>query len=235
MPILETLEVEPNQSATASVIWLHGLGADAQDFYSVPPQLGLPESFAVRWVFPNAPRIPVTINMGAIMRAWYDVRGFDARHQDEVGVRRSADGISELIDREQTRGVPSHRVVLAGFSQGGAMSLFVGLRRRQRLAGIICLSGYLVLDKTLTVEASSTSRKLPIFQAHGTEDPVVPHALGRRSFDLLAAEGFLGEWHTYPMGHSVCLEELQDIGRWITRVLKSPIHQRDERNGDRAW
>ena len=138
-PPRETLEIEPDQPATAAVIWLHGLGADAHDFYSLPPQLALPDS--ARWVFPNAPRIPVTINMGTIMRAWYDVSGFDRRDQDETGVRRSAEQINALIDHEQARGVPSHRIVLAGFSQGGAMSLFVGLRRQERLAGIMCLSG----------------------------------------------------------------------------------------------
>lgn len=220
MPLLETLEIEPDQPATASVIWLHGLGADANDFFSVPSQLGLPNSDAVRWVFPNAPRMPVTINMGAVMRAWYDVRGFDRRDQDEVGIRRSAEHLDALIDREQMRGVPSHRVVLAGFSQGGAMSLFVGLRRPQRLAGIMCLSGYLVLDATLSSEASAASRDTPILQCHGTDDPMVPHPLGRSSFDLLSAEGFSVEWHEYPMAHSVCLDELEDIARWLARVLE---------------
>ncbi len=216
---LETLEIEPARPATASVIWLHGLGADASDFYSVPPQLGLPADLAVRWVFPNAPTMPVTINMGAIMRAWYDVRGFDRLDQDEVGIRRSAEGIGALVEREQARGIPNRRVVLAGFSQGGAMSLFVGLRRRERLAGIMCLSGYLVLDATLAVEAGAESRETPIFQAHGTNDPMVSRALGRGSFDLLSAGGFSAEWHEYPMGHSVCLEELQDIGSWLGQIL----------------
>ena len=220
MSLLETLEIEPDQPAAASVIWLHGLGADAHDFYSVPPQLGLPDADTVRWVFPNAPRMPVTINMGAIMRAWYDVRGFDRRDQDEAGIRRAADHVNALIDREQTRGVPSHRIVLAGFSQGGAMSLFVGLRRPERLAGIMCLSGYLVLDGALANEASAASRGTPIFQGHGTDDPMVPYPLGRGSFDLLAGEGFSAEWHEYPMGHSVCLEELEDTARWLARVLE---------------
>lgn len=221
MPPLETLEIEPAQPATASVIWLHGLGADARDFYSVPPQLGLPDADTIRWVFPNAPTMPVTINMGAMMRAWYDVSGFDRRDQDETGIRRSAAALDVLIEREQTRGIPDHRIVLAGFSQGGAMSLFVGLRRPERLAGIMCLSGYLVLDGTLAGEAGHASRATPIFQAHGTDDPMVPYPLGRDSFDLLAAQGFAAEWHQYPMGHSVCLEELQDIGRWLARVLGS--------------
>ena len=218
---LETLEIEPAQPATASVIWLHGLGADARDFYSIPPQLGLPAADTIRWVFPNAPTMPVTINMGAMMRAWYDVRGFNRRDQDETGIRRSAAALDVLIDREQARGIANHRIVLAGFSQGGAMSLFVGLRRPERLAGIMCLSGYLVLDGTLSREAGQASRETPIFQAHGTDDPMVAYPLGRGSFDLLAAQGFAAEWHEYPMGHSVCLEELQDVGRWLARVLGS--------------
>ena len=218
-PVLETLEIEPEQPATASVIWMHGLGADARDFYSVPSQLGLPVDLSVRYIFPNAPKIPVTINMGMIMRAWYDVTGMDRRDQDEKRIRQSAVWIDELVKRENERGVPTNHVVLAGFSQGGALALFAGVRYPEALAGVMCLSGYLLLDETLVKEASAANRKTSIFQAHGTDDPVVPYALGRGSCDLLKTEGFRVDWNEYPMGHSVCMEELQDVGRWLGEVL----------------
>ncbi len=218
-PHLETLEIEPEQPATASVIWMHGLGADARDFYSVPSQLGLPVDLSVRYIFPDAPKIPVTINMGMIMRAWYDVTGMDRRDQDEKRIRQSAAWIDELVKRENERGVPTNHVVLAGFSQGGALALFAGVRYPEALAGVMCLSGYLLLDETLVKEASAANRKTSIFQAHGTDDPVVPYALGRGSCDLLKTEGFRVDWNEYPMGHSVCMEELQDVGRWLGEVL----------------
>ena len=218
-PVLETLEIEPEQPATASVIWMHGLGADARDFYSVPSQLGLPVDLSVRYIFPNAPKIPVAINMGMIMRAWYDVTGMDRRDQDEKRIRQSAAWIDELVKRENERGVPTNHVVLAGFSQGGALALFAGVRYPEALAGVMCLSGYLLLDETLVKEASAANRKTSIFQAHGTDDPVVPYALGRGSCDLLKTEGFRVDWNEYPMGHSVCMEELQDVGRWLGEVL----------------
>jgi phospholipase/carboxylesterase len=218
-PVLETLEIEPEQPATASVIWMHGLGADARDFYSVPSQLGLPVDLSVRYIFPDAPKIPVTINMRMIMRAWYDVTGMDRRDQDEKRIRQSAAWIDELVKRENERGVPTNHVVLAGFSQGGALALFAGVRYPEALAGVMCLSGYLLLDETLVKEASAANRKTSIFQAHGTDDPVVPYALGRGSCDLLKTEGFRVDWNEYPMGHSVCMEELQDVGRWLGEVL----------------
>ena len=218
-PVLETLEIEPEQPATASVIWMHGLGADARDFYSVPSQLGLPVDLSVRYIFPNAPKIPVAINMGMIMRAWYDVTGMDRRDQDEKRIRQSAAWIDELVKRENERGVPTNHVVLAGFSQGGALALFTGVRYPEALAGVMCLSGYLLLDETLVKEASAANQKTSIFQAHGTDDPVVPYALGRGSCDLLKTEGFRVDWNEYPMGHSVCMEELQDVGRWLGKVF----------------
>ena len=218
-PYLETLEIEPDRTATASVIWMHGLGADASDFYSVVPQLGLPPDLAVRFVFPNAQRIPVTINMGMIMRAWYDVTGFDRSDQDEPRIRQSATWIDEVVAREVDRGVAPGRIVLAGFSQGGAMALFAGLRQKESLAGLICLSGYLLLDEELEAIARVGGPSPPIFQAHGTGDPVVPYATGLRSRDLLAAAGYGVEWHEYPMGHQVCLEQIRDIGGWLIGVL----------------
>ena len=220
-PYLETLEVEPAgpAPADASVIWMHGLGADAGDFHSLPPQLGLPAELRIRFVFPNAPRIPVTINGGLIMRAWYDVYGFDARAQDEKRIRQSASRIDELVAREAERGVPSRRVVLAGFSQGGALTLFGGLRHPQPLAGLLCLSAFLPLPDTLEAEASAANRSVPIFQAHGTADPMVPADLGRGARDLLSAAGYTVDYHEYPMGHEVCFDEVRDIGDWLAGVL----------------
>ncbi len=198
---------------------MHGLGADAYDFYSVPPELGLPAALSVRYVFPNAPKIPVTINRGIIMRAWYDVTGLGVRGDDEKRVRQATGWINELVDRELERGVPAHRIVLAGFSQGGAMALFSGLRYPEALAGIVCLSGYLLLRDTLVAEASDTNRSRPIFQAHGTDDAVLPYELGRGSFDFLTESGFQVDWHEYPMAHQVCPEELRDIGEWLAGVF----------------
>lgn len=218
-PHLETLDLEPAGPADASVIWMHGLGADANDFYGLAPQLGLPAKLRVRFVFPNAPRIPVTINGGLIMRAWYDVYGFDARAQDEGRIRRSAGWIDELVAREADRGVPARRVVLAGFSQGGAMALFGGLRHAQRLAGLMCLSAYLPLPDALAAEASAANRAVPIFQAHGTADPMVSAELGRTSRDVLTAAGYAVDYREYPMAHEVCSEEVRDIGDWLRGVL----------------
>ena len=218
-PHLETLELEPARTATASVIWMHGLGADATDFYSVVPQLGLPPEPAVRFVFPNAPRIPVTINMGMVTRAWYDVAGFERNDQDEPGIRQAATWINEVVAREVDRGIAPGRIVLAGFSQGGAMALFAGLRQPESLAGLMCLSGYLLLDEELEAIGRAGDSSPPIFQAHGIGDPVVPHTTGLRSRDLLVGAGYRVEWREYPMGHQVCLEEIRDVGAWLTGVL----------------
>lgn len=218
-PHLETLELEPPGPADASVIWMHGLGADANDFYGLAPQLGLPAELRVRFVFPNAPRIPVTINGGLIMRAWYDVLGFDARDQDEKRIRQSAGWIDELVAREADRGVPARRVVLAGFSQGGAMALFGGLRHPEALAGLMCLSAFLPLPDTLEAEASAANRAVPIFQAHGTADPMVSADLGRRSRDLLSTAGYTVDYREYSMAHEVCFDEVRDIGAWLSGVL----------------
>ncbi len=198
---------------------MHGLGADASDFYAVPPQLGLPSDLHVRYVFPNAPKIPVTINMGLIMPAWYDVTGLGARTDDEQRIRTSAGWITELITQEVSRGISSHRLVLAGFSQGGAMALFTGLRHPEPLAGVMCLSGYLPMPDTLADEASDANRAVSIFQAHGSSDPVVPGETARTDRDALVAAGYQVDWHEYPMAHQVCGEELHDIGQWLGRVL----------------
>ena len=218
-PRLETVEQHPDGTADAAVIWLHGLGADGHDFAALPPQLGIPSGAAIRYVFPHAPEIPVTLNMGMRMRAWYDIVSLDSRGHDEAGIRRSAAAIEELIAREIERGVPASRIVLAGFSQGAAMALFTGLRYPDALGGIIALSGYLPLADALPDEAAAANRQLEVFQAHGRHDEVVPHALGHGSAELLRAAGYAVDWREYAMAHQVCLEEVQDIGRWLTGRL----------------
>lgn len=218
-PLLETVEQQPERTADAAVIWLHGLGADGHDFAALPPQLGMPPGSAIRYVFPHAPEMAVTLNMGMRMRAWYDIVSLDARGQDEVGIRRSAAAVDALIAREVERGVPSSRIVLAGFSQGAAMALFTGLRYPGPLAGIVALSGYLPLHDALADEAAPANRGIEIFQAHGQHDEVVPHALGRGSAERLRAAGYRVDWREYTMAHQVCLEEVQDIGRWLAGRL----------------
>jgi phospholipase/carboxylesterase len=215
--LLETLEIETAPAPTAAVIWLHGLGADGHDFEPIVPELGLPKSMAVRFVFPHAPVRPVTINGGARMRAWYDVTG-DGQ-QDAAGIRASQAHVEALIARELARGIPARAVVLAGFSQGGAMALHTGLRHPARLAGVVALSSYLPLPETLEQEMSQANRDVPIFMAHGTQDPLIPLSWAVRSRDRLAALGYAVEWHEYPMPHSVCAEEIADIGRWLRAVL----------------
>ena len=209
------LEAEPPGPATGSVILMHGLGADAGDLQPLPPAFGLPAGMHVRYVFPSAPQMPVTINMGMLMPAWYDIRSIGPGGQDEPGIRRAGAWIDELI----ARGVPASRIVLAGFSQGGAMALFTGLRYPEALAGVVCMSAYLPLSDTLGEEAAAANRSVPIFVAHGTVDPVVDIGLGRRSRDLLAEAGYPVDWHEYPMAHQICGEELTDIGRWLTGLL----------------
>ena len=218
--MLETLELETGARPTAAVIWLHGLGADGHDFEPIVPELDLPDALAVRFVFPHAPLQPVTINGGAVMRAWYDVYGIDgARREDEAGVRASQAHVEALIARERERGVPASRVVLAGFSQGGAIALQTGLRHRERLAGIMALSTYLPLAATLAAEASDANRAVPIFMAHGRLDGVIPIERAIRSRDALRAAGYDVEWHEYRMDHAVCAEEIGDIAAWLRRRL----------------
>ena len=215
--LLEALEIETGPSPRAAVIWLHGLGADGHDFEPIVPELGMPAAPAVRFVFPHAPLQPVAINRGAVMRAWYDVTG-DGR-QDAEGIRASQVRVEALIARERARGIAARSIVLAGFSQGGAMALHTGLRYPERLAGILALSCYLPLPETLEREASQATRDVPIFMAHGTQDPVIPLSWAMRSRDRLGALGYAVEWHEYPMPHSVCAEEIADIGRWLKRVF----------------
>jgi phospholipase/carboxylesterase len=214
------LVIEPPEAATASVIWLHGLGADGHDFEPIVAELGDAVTRNVRYVFPHAPRIPVTINGGMVMRAWYDIADTDlANRADESGVRASAAILEGLIDEELAKGLPSTRILLAGFSQGGAIALHTGVRYGKALAGIMALSTYLPLQETLRDEAREANRKIPIFLAHGSQDPVIPLALSEQSRQLLASLGYPVQCHTYPMPHSVCPEEIRDIAIWLEQVL----------------
>ncbi len=220
MSVLETLEIETGPQPTAAVIWLHGLGADGYDFEPIVPELALPETLAVRFVFPHAPMRPVTINGGAVMRAWYDILSLEGvRREDDAGVRASQESVQELIARERARGIPASRLVLAGFSQGGAIALQTALRHADRLAGIMALSTYLPLAPTLAAEASAANRDVPIFMAHGRDDSLIPIERAAISRDLLRDAGYKVEWHEYAMDHAVCREEIDDVAGWLRRVL----------------
>lgn len=218
----ETVEVERGQDPDASVIWLHGLGADGHDFEPVVPQLGLAPGLRVRFVFPHAPMRPVTLNGGMTMRAWFDIVSLDRTgQQDEAGIRESAALLGQLVEREHRRGCSYGRIVLAGFSQGGAIALHTALRYPQRLAGVMALSTYLPLIHTFRNEVPSgdDARSLPIFMAHGTHDPVLPVALGQESRQALLQAGYNVEWHEYPMAHAVCAEEIVAVSAWLNAVL----------------
>ena len=218
--LLPHIEVTTGTSPQASVIWLHGLGADGHDFEPIVNELNLPQSLQIRFIFPHAPRMPVTLNGGYVMPAWYDISLPDlATNEDEAGIRASQQKIGQFIKRETERGIPAERIVLAGFSQGGAVALHTGLRHEDRLGGIIGLSTYIPLRSVLPDEASAANRHMPIFMAHGTFDDVIPAKAGMLSRDLLGNLGYPVEWHDYPMAHSVCPEEIEDIGKWLGRVL----------------
>ena len=221
--LLETIELETAKNPTAAVIWMHGLGADGNDFVPIVNELDLAGAPGIRFVFPHAPVRAVTINNGHRMRAWYDISFGDleghTRKADEKGVRESQAQIGELIARESARGIPAGKIVLAGFSQGGAVALQTGLRHPEKLAGVMALSTYLPLADSFAQEAAPANAKTSVFMAHGTHDPVVPYAMGRNSCALLEKAAYAVEWHEYPMQHSVCLEEVADIGRWLVKVL----------------
>ncbi len=219
-PALDTLDIETATPVSAAIIWMHGLGADAHDFEPLVPHLRLPGNPGLRFVFPNAPTQPVTVNGGMRMRAWYDILGIDIpARQDAAGVRASAVAIQALIQREIDRGVPAERIVLAGFSQGGAMALYTGLRYPERLAGILALSCYLPLADTLADERQAVNVDIPILMTHGRFDQVIPPRHAAASRDLLETLGYTVEWHEYPMAHEVSLEEIQQIRAWLGRVL----------------
>jgi phospholipase/carboxylesterase len=217
--MLETLEIETGSGPQSSVIWLHGLGADGHDFEPIVPELDLGPA-PIRFIFPHAPMMPVTINQGFVMRAWYDIVSSDlARQEDEAGVRASQAALEALIEHELGRGVPARRIVLAGFSQGGAIALQTGLRYPDRLAGIMALSTYVPIAGSLAGEAQAANRDVPIFMAHGELDPVLPIRRASESRTLLEDLGYQVEWHEYRMPHAVCAEEIAHISAWLTRVL----------------
>src|SRR5450830_791352 len=221
MTLLQTIDLETAPQPTATVLLMHGLGAGADDFVPMVPQLDLAGIGPVRFVFPQAPTMPVTINGGYRMPAWYDIVVTDlGRQEDAAGLRASRDAIEALIAREKQRGIPASRIVLAGFSQGCAMTLQTGLRHPETLAGMLCLSGYLPIAQTVAAERSEASLATPIFMGHGTADGVVPIARAAQSRDLLVATGYQAEWHDYPMQHSLCQQEVDDIGAWLHRVIK---------------
>ena len=222
MPLLPALELATNHNPTASVIWLHGLGADGHDFVPVVKELQLPDTLPVRFIFPHAPQQPVTINNGMVMRAWYDV-SYDGleRRTDDAGVLKSVEAVNDLIAREIARGIPARRIILAGFSQGGAVVLTAGTRHPQRLGGILALSTYLPMPDQLATAGSEANRSVPIFMAHGQQDTVIPLRMAEASRTALEAQGYAVAWHTYPMAHSLCMEEVEALSRWLQQHLGS--------------
>lgn len=218
MSYLPCIEIEPQTPATASVIWLHGLGASGDDFAPIVPELHLPESLAVRFIFPHAPSIPVTINGGMVMPAWYDILSMDIdRKIDHTQILQSAEAIKALIEREIERGVDSNNIVVAGFSQGGAVAYQTALSFPKPLAGLMTMSTYFATHETLI--PSEANKALEIFISHGTQDPVVPELLGQQAVELLRSKGYEPLYATYPMQHEVCLPQIQDISRWLQERL----------------
>jgi len=225
-PLLPSIETTTGNNPDAAVIWLHGLGADGGDFAAIVPELDLTGCPPIRFVFPHAPTMPVTVNGGYAMPAWYDIFGSDLqKREDEVGIRRSALALEALIAREVGRGIATDRIVLAGFSQGCAMVLHTGLRHPARLAGIVALSGYLPLSSQLGAQVDAANRDVPIFMAHGNADPMVVLPRAQASRDALLALGYRVQWHSYPMGHSVHPSELHDIALFLQSVL---VPRRDQ-------
>lgn len=221
MPEITLLEVETGAQQSVAVIWLHGLGADGTDFEPIVSELGLPAFPGIRFVFPNAPHRPVTCNGGYVMRAWYDIISLapDSREIDEAGLQESRKIVRALIEREEKRGIPSHRIFLAGFSQGGAVAYLSALTHPSPLAGVIALSTYIPSPHLITDELSEANLKIPLFIAHGTDDDVVSMGLGEQALEFLRLQGLFPEWHTYDMPHSVCEEEIADIGGWLNNRL----------------
>jgi phospholipase/carboxylesterase len=222
--LLDCVRIEPRGEARATVLWLHGLGANGHDFEPIVPELRMPAELGVRFLFPHAPSIPVTLNMGMVMPAWYDITEIDLqRKHDEEGIRRSAGQVRELIARENEQGIPTSRIVLAGFSQGGAIALFEGLRHPEAFAGILALSTYLVSEDTLDAESSAANKATPILQMHGTHDPMVTLDRAEHCRDVLLERGHPLEWKTYPMPHAVHPQQILDIGQWLTARLRAVL------------
>jgi len=216
---LPQITLDTSANPLHSIIWLHGLGADGQDFVPIAEEISLP--VAVRYIFPHAPKQPVTINAGFIMRSWYDILATDMdKQQDSVGIRASQTEIEKLIAQERERGVLAENIFLAGFSQGGAIALHTGLRHAEQLGGILALSTYLPIAESLKKEASSANKNTNLFMAHGSSDPIVPYTLGKHSYELLMQQGYQIDWHEYAMPHSVCKDEVHDIERWLSQQLK---------------
>lgn len=222
--LLPHIQIETAPNPSAAVIWLHGLGADGHDFAGLVPELDLSGCPAIRFIFPHAPAIPVTVNGGYVMPAWYDIHGANlVDRQDDAGIRASAQAVAALVEREIARGIPAHRIVLAGFSQGCAMALHTGLRFPQALAGIMALSGYLPLAGQFAAERAAANAHTPIFMAHGSQDPVVLPTRGEASRDLLASLGYRVQWHSYPMPHSLHPQEVADISAFLQQVLPRAV------------
>jgi len=225
MQLPETVEVETGANPGGTVIWLHGLGADGHDFKAIVPELRLPASLPLRFVFPHAPVRPITINGGMEMRAWYDIVSLDKEGRaDEAGIRASSALVDGLIEREQQRGVESSKIVIAGFSQGGAIALHNVVRSPLKLCGLMALSSYLPLRDTIDTDVAdnphTSDLSVPVFIGHGTSDPMVPYEGGRDSADVLKSLGYQVEWHEYPMGHSVCAQEIADISDWLQAIYR---------------
>jgi phospholipase/carboxylesterase len=219
MQLPETVEVVTGENPVGSIIWLHGLGADGHDFEAIVPELRLPQDLPLRFVFPHAPVRPVTINGGMAMRAWYDILSLDSKGRaDAAGVAESSALLEGLIRREQERGINADKIVIAGFSQGGAIAINVALRAKDSLGGLMALSTYIPLPGEL--DGSTASRELPVFMAHGSFDPMLPLQWGRASAEHLIEAGFSIEWHDYPMAHAVCPAEIEDISRWLLSVFR---------------
>jgi phospholipase/carboxylesterase len=218
----ENVVLEPATTADAAVIWLHGLGADGYDFVPIVDELRLPPTMAVRFIFPHARPRPVTINNGFVMRAWYDITGLGPdRKEDDAGIRESAGVVNGYIEQQNARGVATERIVIAGFSQGGAIALQASLRYPERLGGVMALSTYLPLRESVAAEASRANKDLPILMCHGLRDPMIAAAIGKASRDQLVSLGYTVEWQSYPMEHQVCMEEVHDISRWLQARLES--------------
>jgi phospholipase/carboxylesterase len=217
---LESVIVETGPKPTFTIIWMHGLGADGHDFEPLVPELLDKSLPALRFIFPHAPVRPVTLNNGYRMRAWYDIVGIDRRSaEDFAGMRDTADAIGDLVKRENDAGIASTRIAIAGFSQGGAMALHIATRSAQKFAGVIALSCYLPLTRELASKRNPANDTTPFFMAHGTQDPVVPYALGDESRQLLAAAGYAVDWHSYPMQHGLCEPEVADIRAFLKRIV----------------
>ena len=222
--LIQHLELNTGPNPKGSIIWMHGLGADCWDFVSIVKELGLPQDLPLRFIFPQAPSRPITINNGQVMPGWYDISMAELhRKPDEAGVRQSQAAIEQLIRREIERGIPADKIILAGFSQGGAIALQTGLRCREALGGIMALSTYLTLDDSLAAEATIANANIPILMAHGTQDPLIPLSLAVASRAKMEARGYKVEWREYPMPHSLCMEEVEDIGVWIQARFKSRV------------